>query len=187
MTSKITSLLRLSFTANTLKRIPRVGWGQRGVADVESVAEHSFGVAFLALLLADAIHEPLDRERLLTLALLHDLAESQLTDLPHSAIRFLGAETKRRAEEEALAHVLEGHPRAQEYLALWREFEDRTTPEGRLIRDADKLEMMIQALVYERATGNRELEEFWQNMDEYPWAYPLSREIFERLWQMREE
>jgi putative hydrolase of HD superfamily len=68
--------------------------------------------------------------------------------------------------------------------ALWQEFEESSSPEGRLVRDADKLEMMVQCLRYEQA-GCRGLDEFWQAMDRREWHYPLSEELYARLRAMR--
>ena len=50
-------LVDLLLESATLKRMPRTGWGMRGVAPVESVAEHSFGVGLVALALADVLSE----------------------------------------------------------------------------------------------------------------------------------
>ena len=48
-------IVDFSWKPTSLKRMPRSGWLMRGVPHVESVAEHSFGVAFVALALADAL------------------------------------------------------------------------------------------------------------------------------------
>jgi putative hydrolase of HD superfamily len=88
MTAALRSLLD---SANDLKRLPRTGWLLAGIRQPESVADHAYATTLLAMLLADAINadyaiagleEPLDVARVLRIALLHDLAESQLTDLP---------------------------------------------------------------------------------------------------------
>ncbi|MDX9833340.1 MAG: HD domain-containing protein, partial [Anaerolineae bacterium] len=68
--------------------------------------------------------------------------------------------------------------------ALWQEFEDRASPEGRLVRDADKLEMMVQCLRYEQA-GSRGLDEFWEAVDHLNWHYRASGEIYARLRSLR--
>ena len=63
-----------------LKSTPRIGWLLRGVRDVESVAAHSFGVAVIAMLLADRARArgvEVNVERLLRMALLHDLTETR--------------------------------------------------------------------------------------------------------------
>ena len=187
------ALLDLLMEAATLKRIPRTGWSMRGVPHVESVAEHSFGVAFVALALADAVigesdgdgeHALLDVEKVLVMALLHDLAEVRLTDLPVSAVQLLPEGVKGRAEALAMDQLLAPLPKMTRWKALWREFEDHSSAEGRLVRDADKLEMMVQCLRYEQG-GCGWLEEFWHAIDRHAWHYGVSAELYARLRQMR--
>ena len=67
---------------------------------------------------------------------------------------------------------------------MWREFEDHSSPEGQLVRDVDKLEMMVQCLRYELA-GSRGLDEFWKAMDQRVWHYAISGELYARLREMR--
>lgn len=182
-------LVELLLEAAGLNRMPRAGWAQRGVAHVDSVADHSFGVTLVALVLARCLNSEaeggLDVEKALIMAMLHDLGEVRLTDLPSSAARLIPAEVKRQAEAAALGELLAPLPDAGRLLDLWLAFEDRTTPEGRLVRDADKLEMMVQCLRYEQA-GSRNLDEFWQAMDANTWHYSLSAQIYRRLRTMRD-
>jgi putative hydrolase of HD superfamily len=178
--------LQLLLHANRLKSIPRMGWQMRGVFHPESVAEHTFCVAFLAMILADSTEEQIDRERLLAMALLHDLAEAFTTDLPEPVLRFLPRGAKREAEEAVLQDMLRDLPFAEDYFDLWLEFEDRTSVEGRLIRDADKLEMMIQAYVYEQSTGNHNLGEFWKFMEDSPLEFGATRKLFQLLQERRQ-
>jgi putative hydrolase of HD superfamily len=183
-------LVDLLLESATLKRVPRSGWMARGVSHVESVAEHSFGVAFVALALADVLQangnvdEEPDLEKVLIMALLHDLAEVRLTDLPLSAIRLIPAQVKSQAQASALADLLSPLPAAERLRALWQEFEDHGSPEGLLVRDADKLEMMIQCLRYEQA-GCRGLDEYWQATDQRQWHYALCADLYNRLKTMR--
>ncbi len=172
--------------ANDLKRLPRMGWLLAGVAPVESVADHSYGVAFLSLLLADAVNdawadeglvEPLSVERILRLALLHDLAESLLTDLPKRSSDLIGSAVKHAAEDEAMDGLLMALPGGDAYLALWQEYDAASTPEARLVKDADKLEMVHQALCYQQR-GQANLDEFWQG---HSWHYTISRMLFQTL------
>lgn len=170
---------------NRLKLVPRTGWLLRGVQPAESVAEHSYGVALISLLLADLIDEPVDRERLLILSLLHDLAESITGDIPRPAGLLFPPSAKKSLEERALVSLLEGWPDGEHYLALWHEYEDGSTVEGRLVRDADQLEMLIQADAYERA-GSRGLDEFWQKLDEEQFAFAATWEIVRQLVEERQ-
>jgi putative hydrolase of HD superfamily len=174
------ALLPLINRLLSLKLLPRTGWLQRGVAAPESVAEHTFGVAALALLVGDS--EPdIDRGRVLAIALLHDLAEALLGDLPASARRLLSAETKQRAESLAMHELLAGLPQADEYVGLWEEYARAGSREARLVKALDRVEMLAQALAYERA-GSRALAEFWSDADqgwgeEFPAVRALAKQL----------
>ncbi|MCU0491976.1 MAG: HD domain-containing protein [Chloroflexaceae bacterium] len=164
----------------SLKLLPRTGWLQRGVAQPESVAEHTFGVAALALLLGDTL-PGLDRGKLLSIALLHDMAEALMGDMPASAMRFLSRGAKKEAERQAFAELVAGLPQADEYLRLWQEYAEGSSAEARLVKQLDRLEMLVQALAYEQA-GNRSLAEFWDApdaewSDEFPAVQALAREL----------
>ena len=182
----------VNFLAHTtaLKQLPRAGWLFAGVPSPESIADHVASTALLALMLAEAINvdpaaaglvEPLDVGRVARLALVHDLAESVTTDLPHRSVELLGEEAKRRAEALAVAQIFVDLPGGDGYRALWAEYAARSSPEARLVKDADRLEMMQQALAYERA-GNRGLGEFWQ---EYRWFYNVSARLYTALREQR--
>jgi len=177
------NLLALYMQVATLKLLPRTGWLQRGIPSPESVAEHTFGVAALALLIGDTI-DGVDRGKLLAIAMLHDLAEALLSDLPASAKRFIGAERKHDAERRALEEMLARMDNRAEYLALWEEYACGCSREARLVKGIDRIEMLAQALSYERA-GSRALGEFWEDIaegwgDEFPILRELAAEILER-------
>jgi putative hydrolase of HD superfamily len=184
------AILTLLAQAGTLKRLPRTGWLLNGVQPCESVADHTTGVALLTLALAGALNadwqavgldRPLDAGRAVMLAVLHDLAESIVTDLPKRSAQLLGAEIKRRAEAEALESILAGLPESSDYTTLWAEYIANASPEARLVHDADALEMVHQALQYERA-GHRTLDEFWRG---HRWHFGLCEHLFELLHNSR--
>jgi putative hydrolases of HD superfamily len=177
------NLLALYTQIATLKLLPRTGWLQRG--DAESVLGHTLdiGHAALALLIGDTI-DGLDRGKLLMIAMLHDLAEALLSDLPASAKRFIGADHKHAAERSALEEMLARLPNRAEYLVLWDEYTRGCSREARLVKGIDRIEMLTQALAYERA-GSRTLGEFWEDIedgwgDEFPILRSLAAEIMER-------
>lgn len=180
------ALLRLGSTIQLLKQVPRTGWLLRGVApgEAESVAAHTAGMSLIALALAEAVAEPLDRSRLLAMCLLHDLAEVVLGDVPSPALRYLPPDAKAAAERQALADLLGDLPFADQWLALWEEFEAAVTPEARLARDADRLDMLLQAATYESA-GREGLDEFWQNSEESLWYFTESATLYQLLLKQR--
>lgn len=154
---------------NNLKRMPRTGWLLCGVSleGVEDVAQHSFEVATIAMLIADELRrggEKLDRDRAICIALLHDWAEAEVADFPYTALKHLGSPgTKQHMEQSALEELLEGIPKKANYLALWREYKDKRTPESRLVHAADYLSMLVQAIKYqEQGISSRELCELWR-------------------------
>jgi putative hydrolase of HD superfamily len=174
-------VLELLLQANRLKVTPRGGWAVRGLTDVESVADHSFGVVFVALTLAELVREPVDREKALIIALIHDLPESAITDIPKPALRYFPPGAKRQAELSALAEILNGFPFGEQLQAWWQEFEDRSSVEGRLVRDAERLELLLQAYVYERTSANQYLGEFWAGQDEQPFEFEATERLFRAL------
>ncbi len=161
-------LLTLFDYAANLKNLPRGGWLMKGVRVPESLADHSYNVAFISMILARELEaqgeEPVDMGQLLQLALIHDLPESIITDIPSPMTRFFGREVKRRAEAQALEEMLGKGELFMELHALWEGFEDRDTPEGRIVRAADKIDMILMVLHYE-GVGHRNLQEFWEDGD----------------------
>ncbi len=152
-----------------LKALPRTGWLLRGVRDVESVAAHTFGVAWIAMWLADgAVARGLsvNVEKVLRLALLHDLSEARTGDLPSTIKPYFPGDTLKQADEQATADILQPLGEIGEnYLALWHEYETRTSLEARLVKAADKLDLLLQAREYEKG-GAQSLGEFGENADE---------------------
>lgn len=176
---QLAALYELQARLMSLKLLPRTGWLQRGQRDPESIAEHSYAVAALALLVGD-LHPELNRGRLLAIALLHDIAEALVGDLPASARRLFGAEAKRAAERRAMQELFAGLPTADEYLALWEEYTRGGSPEARLVKALDHVEMLAQALAYERA-GSRALDEFWDGDASWADEFPAVRALADRL------
>ncbi|RRR76386.1 MAG: HD domain-containing protein [Candidatus Viridilinea halotolerans] len=176
----VAALAALQAHIASLKLLPRTGWLQRNLRDVESVAEHSFGVATLALVVGD-LYPELDRGHLLAMAILHDMAEALLGDLPASASRLLGKAAKHEAERKAMLEIFHGLPCSDAYLALWEEYSQAASKEARLVKALDRLEMLAQALAYERA-GARGLDEFWAERngwgEEFPEVRALTAQLF---------
>lgn len=172
-------------TALGLKRIPRTGWLLRGLWDVESVADHTWGVTMVVLALVPGVPGPLDLGKALTIALIHDLPERVLSDIPSPALDLFPAGAKTAAEGAALARIVGRLPDASRLLALWREFDEASSPEGLLVRDADRLEMLVQAFLYEEARGVR-LDEFWANQSGRPFHFAVSQALYEALIRRRE-
>lgn len=145
------------FALNQLKQLYRQGWLRAGIPPdrCESVAEHTFGVLSLAFWLGS--QSGLDLERVAWLALVHDFGEIFAGDLtPGDGVP---PGEKQARERAAVARVCAGLPGGAEWLARWEEFEAGNSPEARLVRQVDRLEMALQAAVYTRQ-GFFHLEQF---------------------------
>ena len=166
----VTAVLNLLTHGNQLKRTARTGWVQRGVPQAENVAAHSFGVVYTALALAGLAEPPVNLARVLAMAALHDLPESLTSDIPTPAWRYLPTNIKTEVERGVMQTIVADAPFAPHWLALWEELHAAETAEARLVHDADKLELFLQAHMYARQTGNRQLEEFWTNPHQFHFA-----------------
>ncbi len=171
--------LQILLHANQLKRTARSGWIQRGVPNAENVAAHSYGVAFITLILVQLIQERLDLGRILAMAVLHDLPEGLTTDIPTPTWRLMPPGIKSEIERTAMNKILDSADFHPDLLALWEELEAEQTAEARLVHDADRLDMYLQALVYEQQSGNRRLHEFW--VTPAVLHFPQAQELYNEL------
>jgi len=132
-----------------LKKVLRSGWLRAGIESPESVAAHSWGMSVLALKLAPP---HLDLTRILSLCIVHDVPEVRVGDLtPHD-------DTTSKAEDEHKAM----QELAPEWLSLFEEYELGKTPEAKFVKQLDKLDMSLQAEIYQSEYGIS-LEEFTES------------------------
>lgn len=123
-----------------LKSVMRTGWVRAGIEHPESVAAHSWGMALLALRLCPP---GLDLTKVLTYCLIHDLPEILVGDLTPEDDRSTKAE-----DEHAAMKVL-----APQWLETFESYERQDTEEARFVHQLDRLDMGLQAQVYEAETG----------------------------------
>ena len=137
-----------------LKGVVRAGWIRAGVKNPESVAAHSWGMAMLAPQLCPG---DLNFQRVLELCILHDVAEVRVGDItPHDGI---APEEKHRQETEAIQEM------GIEASGIFAEYEAQETPESRFVHYLDKLDMALQAEIYE--SQNLDLSEFKKAAEEW--------------------
>ena len=119
-----------------LKNVLRAGWVRAGIKSPESVAAHSWGMSMLALKLTP---KELDLTRVLSLCIVHDIPEVRVGDLtPHD-------DTSTKAEDELNAMT----KMAPEWVGLFEEYEQGKTPEAKFVKQLDKLDMALQAEIYQ--------------------------------------
>ncbi|CAH9119616.1 unnamed protein product [Cuscuta europaea] len=144
---------------HSLKTTKRKGWINHGIQGPESIADHMYRMALMALIAGDL--PGVNRERCIKIAIVHDIAEAIVGDITPSD--GVPKEEKSRREQAALnemCKVLGGGMRAEEIQELWAEYENNASLEANLVKDFDKVELILQALEYEIEHG-KELDEFF--------------------------
>lgn len=173
------SLLPRLLALEPLCDLPRTGWIMRGITSPESIADHVLGTAYIALAIGPRCSPPIDSDRAVALALVHDVPEALLGDLPRSAARLLPPGVKHSAEDRAAEELL----RPMSPLA-WRHFQEysaQATREARFVRICDRLQLGVRLVSYLRR-GVRGLDEFAVTVggldcSEFAPAESLKREI----------
>jgi putative hydrolase of HD superfamily len=142
-----------------LKKIPRKGWKEKvGIACPESVADHSYSTAVISMVLSD--YKNINSEKMMKMALLHDLAESVTGDFIPGEI---SKKDKKEIENKAMREILSNLPTklADKYALLWNEYLDGTSQESSLLHEIDRFEMAVQATKYiEEGFSKEVLHEF---------------------------
>ncbi|NP_001087264.1 5'-deoxynucleotidase HDDC2 [Xenopus laevis] len=140
------SLLQFMKLVGQLKRVPRTGWIYRQVEKPESVSDHMYRMAVMAMLTED---RKLNKDRCIRLALVHDMAECIVGDI--APADNIAKEEKHRKEKAAMEHLTQLLPDnlKTEVYDLWEEYEHQFTAEAKFVKELDQCEMILQALEYE--------------------------------------
>ena len=166
-----------------LKNLYRQGWLKRGVPELkcESVAEHTLGVALLSMFLVENLFPRADLLKTLRMALIHEAGEVHAGDI--TPVDGVSGRVKHRLEKDSVERVFQALPRAGEYLRLWEDFEEGKSIESRIVRQADRLEMLLQARYYEKL-GYHDFEEFFRNAQALM-RDPEFKELFDEIESLR--
>jgi len=149
-------------TAANLKKISRQGWIDKlSLDNPESVADHSYLMAVISMVISDL--ENYNSEKILKMVLLHDLAESKIGDYTPKQI---DKEKKNKLENNAFVEIVEELPDfiKSQYLQIWKEYQGNISPESKIVHQIDRLEMAIQAKIYqENGHPQEKLESFFES------------------------
>jgi len=165
--------VRILEAIHAVKHLPRQGWIEHGLDErrVETVGSHCFGTALLVVLLKEGGYLPgeVAFDQLLELALLHDIGESAIGDLTPAGD--VPAAKKATMERDAVRSILHGVPGLDalasdlDVLVSGQNLQEMD-PVHALVKQVDKLDMMLQALLYERDSG-MDMSDFYGDPKKY--------------------
>ena len=146
MTEKFYPVLRVLRLAEKLKYELRHSYTSTGRQ--ESVAEHTWRMALMAVLIEPFLEKEIDIGKVLKMIIIHDLVEAEAGDIPvldlmrNPELR----QVKHDNEQKAITRIrkeLDGST-GDDIYNLWQEFEKKETYEAKLVNALDKLEVQIQ-------------------------------------------
>ncbi|MBE5845419.1 MAG: HD domain-containing protein [Butyrivibrio sp.] len=107
----------------------------------ESVAEHSWRISLMALLLRHEFPD-MDIDKVVSMCLIHDLGECFTGDIP----TFIKTDNDREIEDSLLNKWVQSLPEelSRDISELYKEMDAQETKEARLYKALDKLEALIQ-------------------------------------------
>ncbi len=146
MKSKLRSILEVMSLAEKLKFELRHSYLSNGRQ--ESVAEHTWRMSLLAVLIEPLVSEPIDMAKMLKMIIIHDLVEAEARDvsaldvLRNPDIRIQKELNEQRAIENLRRNLQDTN--GQEIFDLWYEFEEKKSFEAKVANALDKLEVQLQ-------------------------------------------
>ena len=146
------------FQVAGLKNLPRTGWKVKlNVKNSESVAEHSYMMSVMAMVLSDI--KELNTEKILKMSILHDWAESKIGDFMPNEI---SSEKKTELEEYAMSEILDDLPSKikNDYYDIWNDYKDSSSKEAKFVHELDRLEMALQGKIYEKENDPEKIKPF---------------------------
>jgi putative hydrolase of HD superfamily len=173
-----------------LKKMVRSGWLYSGVSktDVESVADHSYMVSLLSLIIALSKQEKgenINLEKVLIMALLHDLPESVSQDIDRRIRKFSPEKYdafKKELDKNAFESLINNLPKnmVDKLLPYYQELSEGKSQEAKIVIEADRLEILLQLQQYLQTGLDQELfKEFYDafNMEKDSYQIDLVKKL----------
>lgn len=163
---ELDSILRFMIRADKLKEVKRTGWLIAKVQDPEHDGDHSYSTAAMSYLIAKRMG--LDAERCAVIGLFHEINEVITGDIAtrfDKSLQTVPPKTKKklgRQNELKLAAILDKKEK-EELRAVLDEYYTQRTMEAKLVKQVDKLDYIIQIIIYsKRIKSDERVEEFFK-------------------------
>lgn len=170
---KINRDLEFLYEMGSLRNVER-GWRQHFGVEVGNVLEHTMRTVFLALILArkEGIK---NEEKIIKMAMIHDLAETRVSDLSYVQKVYVKADEDRAAKD-----LFSNTGLADLEQEILKEYEERNSLEAKIVKDADNLEVDLE--LKELAERGSRLPAKWAEMRKFVRDTKLYTDSARSLW-----
>lgn len=166
------------YELGSLRNVQR-GWRQHVGMDVANDLEHSLRVAWIAMILA-RMEGVKDDEKIIKMALVHDIAETRVSDLSYVQKAYATAD-----EQAAADDLFRGTSLEDLNSEVLHEYKDRQSIESKIVKDADNLDLDLE--MRELEERGSQLPKKWYNMRKSLRDEKLYTESAKKLWDMIQE
>lgn len=165
--------IELLFEIGCFRFIPR-SWHRFLIPSAANNAEHTLRVIWIALTLAKYENSG-NHEKILKMALVHDLTESRCGDVDYISRQYTD-----RHEDTAIEDIVKDTVHDKEMIDIWKEYEKRESIEAKIVKDADNLDVELE--LKELKESGSSLKDIWEE-DRQKIVYPnLYTESAKRFW-----
>ncbi len=141
------------FEVGALRFLQR-NWKQFLGPQFQNITEHTIRVIWISLILAKK-ENVTNTEKIMKLALVHDIAESRTGDTQYVSRLY-----NEQDEDQAIKDIFQDTLLAEEFMALAEEYEKRESPESKIVKDADILDVDLE--LQEQSKMGCSLREEWK-------------------------
>lgn len=151
-------------------------WKQFLNLDFQNISEHTMRVIWIALALAK-YEKAKNYEKLIKMALVHDLSESRTGD-----VHYISRLYTKRLEKEAVENIFEKTIFGEEFIELCAEYEKRDCLEAKIVKDADNLDVDLE--LQEQAAKGHNLKKMWSENRKKAVGDKLYTKSAKKFWKM---
>lgn len=134
--------LEFLYEVASLRNVQR-GWRQHMATDCANVLEHTMRVVWLALLIARREGKTVDENKIMKMALIHDLPEARTSDLSYVQKKYATTDEVKAADDMFADTLL------PDFRELLKEYDERTCLEAHIVKDADHLDIDMEMKEFE--------------------------------------
>ncbi len=162
------------YELGSLRFVPRT-WRHFYNPDFKNLAEHHLHVAWISLYLAK-LEGVKDTDKILKMAILHDVAESRTGD-----VNYIQRQYTKRDEDLGVSDIFDKTILKDEFLSLWSEYKEMKSKEAQIVKDADMLDVDME--LKEQEAKGIPLRHEWEKSRNFVFKNKLYTKSAKKLWK----